>query len=80
LFQAEERLCGTFSADKNEILFSEFGINYNNEPQLYRKGSVLIRDKQRKEEEIEGRINKQILSLNEDIIGDSFWTKYKILD
>lgn len=35
---------GTFSADKNEILFSRFGINYNNEPEMYRKGSVVYRD------------------------------------
>lgn len=33
---------GTLAADKNEILFSEFNINYNNEPPLYRKGTVLI--------------------------------------
>jgi len=33
---------GTVSSDKNELLFSEFGINYNNLPQLYRKGTVLL--------------------------------------
>ena len=33
---------GTVSADKNELLFSQFGINYNNLPEIYRKGSVLI--------------------------------------
>jgi tRNA(His) guanylyltransferase len=35
---------GTFAADKNEILFSKFGINYNNEPEMYKKGSVVFRD------------------------------------
>ena len=35
-------LQGTLAADKNEILFSEFNINYNNEPLMYRKGTVLI--------------------------------------
>ena len=30
------------SADKNELLFSEFGINYNSLPELYRKGTVLL--------------------------------------
>lgn len=35
-------LQGTLTADKNEILFSEFNINYNNEPLMYRKGTVLI--------------------------------------
>lgn len=33
---------GTLAADKNEILFSEFNINYNSEPLMYRKGTVLI--------------------------------------
>jgi len=39
-----KRTQGTFANDKNEILFSRFGINYNNEPELFRKGSVLFRD------------------------------------
>ena len=33
---------GTESADKNELLFSQFSINYNNLPQMFRKGTVLI--------------------------------------
>jgi tRNA(His) guanylyltransferase len=32
------------AADKNEILFSKFKINYNNEPEIYKKGSVVFRD------------------------------------
>ncbi|XP_071090024.1 probable tRNA(His) guanylyltransferase isoform X1 [Haliotis cracherodii] len=43
--QSQEKLKGTLSSDKNEILFSEFNINYNNLPELYRKGTVLIRKK-----------------------------------
>ena len=39
---AQERLKGTVSGDKNEILFSEFGINYNNEPLQFRKGTTII--------------------------------------
>ncbi|KAF2628878.1 Thg1-domain-containing protein [Macroventuria anomochaeta] len=42
--QAEQRLSGTVSADKNEILFKEFGINYNNEPECFKKGTILYRD------------------------------------
>lgn len=41
-------LQGTFSDDKNEILFSRFGINYNNEPEMFRKGSVIFRDVSRR--------------------------------
>lgn len=35
---------GTIAADKNDILFSRFGINYNNEPEIFKKGSVIHRD------------------------------------
>ena len=35
---------GSVAADKNEILFSRFKINYNNEPEIYKKGSVVFRD------------------------------------
>lgn len=41
---AEEYLKGTVSSDKNEILWSRFGINYNNEPEMFRKGSVVFRE------------------------------------
>lgn len=30
------------SAQKNELLFSQFGLNYNEEPEVYRKGSVIV--------------------------------------
>ena len=36
-------LQGTLSSDKNELLFSDFNINYNNLSELYRKGTILIR-------------------------------------
>jgi tRNA(His) 5'-end guanylyltransferase len=35
---------GTSAADKNEILFSKFSINYNNELEIFKKGSVVFRD------------------------------------
>eukprot|EP00041_Stephanoeca_diplocostata_P037286 m.1402100 g.1402100 ORF g.1402100 m.1402100 type:complete len:156 (-) comp25009_c0_seq36:891-1358(-) len=41
--EAQKTLEGTFSKDKNEILFSQFGINYNNEPPMFRKGSIVVR-------------------------------------
>ncbi|KAF4442715.1 tRNA(His) guanylyltransferase [Fusarium austroafricanum] len=42
--EAENTLARTLAADKNEILFSRFSINYNNEPEIFRKGSVIFRD------------------------------------
>ncbi|KAJ4297017.1 tRNA-His guanylyltransferase [Collariella sp. IMI 366227] len=42
--EAEKMLKGTYAGDKNEILFSKFHINYNNEPEMYKKGSVVFRD------------------------------------
>merc|ERR1712142_149666 len=43
--EAMERLKGTLSGDKNEILFSQFQINYNDLPQVYRKGTVFYKKK-----------------------------------
>lgn len=71
--EAEARLKDTLSCDKNEILFSEFGINYNNEPELFRKGTVLIWDFPDKADNISGKKRKAILKLNTDIIGEQFW-------
>ncbi|CAD6592244.1 MAG: tRNA-His guanylyltransferase [Alectoria sarmentosa] len=42
--QAEERLKGTVASEKNEILFSELKINYKNEAEMFKKGSIVYRD------------------------------------
>ncbi|RCK65494.1 tRNA(His) guanylyltransferase [Candida viswanathii] len=42
--EAEQKLMGTVSADKNEILFKECGLNYNNELEMFKKGTILVRD------------------------------------
>uniref|UniRef100_A0A2H1WME5 tRNA(His) guanylyltransferase n=1 Tax=Spodoptera frugiperda TaxID=7108 RepID=A0A2H1WME5_SPOFR len=75
--QAEKRLCGTVSADKNEILFQEFQINYNNEPEIFKRGTLLVRktipnnnlDKQ----------NNVIVDTHDDMLKDRFWTEHKSL-
>lgn len=36
---------GTLSSDKNELLFNDFSLNYNNLPEMYRKGTVIIHQK-----------------------------------
>jgi tRNA(His) guanylyltransferase len=41
--EAHNKLKGTFSKDKNEILFKAYNINYNNEPEIFKKGSLIIR-------------------------------------
>lgn len=40
---AELALKGTVSGDKNEILFTQYGVNYNKEPLVCRKGTVIYR-------------------------------------
>ncbi|KAH0565802.1 DNA-directed RNA polymerase II subunit rpb1 [Trichoglossum hirsutum] len=42
--EAEKELMGSYASDKNEILFSRFKINYNNEPEIFKKGSAVFRD------------------------------------
>lgn len=67
---AEKELCGTFSSDKNELLFSRFQINYNSLPEMYRKGSVLYK-KQVADEN--GRMRSNVVCEHCDIIGNDFW-------
>ncbi|KAL6752626.1 histidine tRNA 5'-guanylyltransferase [Haematococcus lacustris] len=43
---AQEALKGTDAAAKNELLYSRFGINYNELPEQFKKGSVVLRQKQ----------------------------------
>ncbi|CCK70131.1 tRNA guanylyltransferase KNAG_0D03850 [Huiozyma naganishii CBS 8797] len=39
--ESEQKLSGTVSSEKQEILFKECGINYNNEPEMYKKGTLI---------------------------------------
>ncbi|KAG7241819.1 hypothetical protein INR49_024789 [Caranx melampygus] len=87
--QAEDRLKGTLAADKNEILFSEFDINYNNESALHRKGTTLIWEKRdetvtkrmKVPDEEEKRVpvirsRRRVQAYHCDIIGDQFWEEH----
>lgn len=40
--EATERLSGTVSSDKHDIMFLEYGINYNNELEQFKKGTILV--------------------------------------
>uniref|UniRef100_A0A3Q0SBU3 tRNA(His) guanylyltransferase n=1 Tax=Amphilophus citrinellus TaxID=61819 RepID=A0A3Q0SBU3_AMPCI len=87
--EAEDRLKGTLAAHKNEILFSEFGINYNNESSVHRKGTTLIwekvyetvtkRMKLPNEEEKDvpvTRSRRRVEAYHCDIIGEQFWEEH----
>ena len=72
---------------KNELLHSQFGMNYASLPELYRKGSVLVRRKMLVEVKRtdEGqpvmRERSAIAVVHEDIIQDRFWRDHPhILD
>ena len=74
---AENKLCTTDSGQKNEILF-QLGINYNNLPLIYKKGTTLIRVPMvRTEIGKNGQEVKRerpiVTELYEDIIKDDFW-------
>ncbi|RUS34220.1 Thg1 C terminal domain-containing protein [Jimgerdemannia flammicorona] len=77
--EAEDELRGTVASEKNEMLFSRFGINYNAVPEMFRKGSVVVRE----EAEVTSLSAKTGLEvvrrkriptvLHVDIIGEEFW-------
>jgi len=85
--QAEQKLKGTLSGDKNELLFSEFDMNYNNEHPMFRKGSTLVWETYEEKvaktdvrgvntDEFLVRERKRVAELFVDIIGQEFWDKH----
>ena len=83
---AQARLAGTKTADKNELLFSEFGVNYASLPPLHRRGSVLRRARVAEPQQpaAEGgaqpahapRLRSCVVVEHDDIIGDAFWAAH----
>eukprot|EP01103_Thecamoeba_quadrilineata_P016875 TRINITY_DN5782_c0_g1_i1.p1 TRINITY_DN5782_c0_g1~~TRINITY_DN5782_c0_g1_i1.p1 ORF type:complete len:259 (-),score=28.12 TRINITY_DN5782_c0_g1_i1:23-799(-) len=80
--EAQNILKGTLSAAKNEILFTRLGINYTKEPAMFRKGSILFRDKV-DQKVIDPRNGKEVirkvsvvLTVHEDFIGLPFWNAH----
>lgn len=74
ILQAEAALRGTFSADKNELLFTKFNINYNALPAMFRKGTILLR----KRVQLPGtkKDRQLIVPLHTDMIRDKFWKEH----
>lgn len=69
---AENQLKGTLAKHKNEILFTQFNINYNNEPVMFRKGTILMQ----KTIKVGEKKQKFIVPIFEDLIGDDFWLRH----
>ncbi|RIA84072.1 tRNAHis guanylyltransferase-domain-containing protein [Glomus cerebriforme] len=79
--EAENTLRGTSSSDKNELLYSSFNINYNDLPEMYRKGSILIKQevdfKALNQNEVEVIRKKNVVMItNVDIIRNKFWEEH----
>lgn len=62
--EAEKRLAGTSSGDKNELLFSTFHINYSKIDEIYRKGTIVVPS------------TSDFELLYTDLIGNPFWDQY----
>ncbi|ORY81474.1 tRNA-histidine guanylyltransferase 1, partial [Protomyces lactucae-debilis] len=74
--EAQARLMHTFAKDKNEILFKEYGINYNNEDAICRKGTVLFSDSNThamSNKALDKRRKAGLSECHVDIIQDDFW-------
>lgn len=87
--ESEKYLKGTVSSDKNEILFSKCGLNYNNEPEIFKKGTILVREcegwipsqhdqdlsERQKQRHQKKRQNSRVIQLHIDLIKDTFWSE-----
>eukprot|EP01066_Platyproteum_vivax_P005773 Platyproteum_vivax@DN17420_c0_g1_i1.p1 len=87
--EAYSRLQGTCTADKNNLLF-EHQINYNECPEMFKKGNILVRKKLDPEKDLEEtnreateefahlcvKSSKSIHLLHVDLIHPSFWNRH----
>lgn len=77
--EAMESLKGTTTGEKNELLFSKAGRNYHNEPDIFKKGTVVVRAKGSSIESQKYK-SRDVVATHEDIIGDTFWKVNAILN
>ncbi|CAI5760165.1 unnamed protein product [Candida verbasci] len=88
--ESEKKLMGTISSDKHEILFKECDINYNNEPEMFKKGTILVKQFDnyemqsnnltiRQKQRYDKKLKKQsiIVKYHNDIINDNEWWNNK---
>ncbi|KAF3334420.1 tRNA(His) guanylyltransferase 1-like protein [Carex littledalei] len=77
-----DKLTGTQAKEKNEMLFNQFGINYDKLPEMFKKGSCVFRNKVEEIVKIDKSGNpvkrcKQIVTVDYvDIIGPKFWNEH----
>lgn len=77
--EAHKVLSGTLADFKNELLFRDYGINYNDIDPMFRRGTFLMRDfvpeqvVRKDTQQTVTRMRRQIVALHDDIIGDAFW-------
>ncbi|XP_020519391.1 tRNA(His) guanylyltransferase 1 isoform X2 [Amborella trichopoda] len=76
--EAQKFLKGTQKQEKNEILFQQFGINYNTLPPMFRKGSCVFREEVHEISKSK-KVKKKVVVDHCDIIcpGDMhFWNEH----
>ena len=77
--EAQAALKSTLADAKNELLFRQFGINYNELPARFRKGSVIVWE----ERDVVAKVlsggaevvrrRREPVVCHEDLIKDAFW-------
>eukprot|EP01096_Ripella_sp_DP13-Kostka_P005026 TRINITY_DN1766_c0_g1_i1.p1 TRINITY_DN1766_c0_g1~~TRINITY_DN1766_c0_g1_i1.p1 ORF type:complete len:328 (+),score=140.27 TRINITY_DN1766_c0_g1_i1:25-984(+) len=83
--EAESRLKGTQSDAKNEMLFTEFGINYNDEDPMFKRGSILMYEMVKedvtnpKTGKVSVKTSRNLIVSHEDLVSPKFWAKHQIL-
>lgn len=80
--EAEQRLSKTVSKDKHELLFTEFGLNYNNEPDVFKKGTTIVKEFDTtglSQRQVERKLKKmgRVRVMHCDIIRDGWWDERK---
>ncbi|KAL7004125.1 tRNA-His guanylyltransferase [Cystobasidiomycetes sp. EMM_F5] len=78
--EAHACLSGSVSSQKHEILFSRFGINYNQLDVMFRKGSILMweDDVATTTETNDKTALRHIAVAHDDMLKDSWWDEHRL--
>ena len=83
--EAHDLLKNNDEGFKNELLFSKFNINYNNEPKIFKRGSILLRrqvpsrrDDNKSKKKV--KVSFEVVTIHEYFHEDKFWKNEFILE
>lgn len=78
--EATQKLSGTLSSDKHDIMFLQYGINYNNELEQFKKGTFIVNTMKPDDFEQNPHPREYLKIMSVDAVrSDKFWQQFSYI-